>query len=210
MKNYRTIKENGSVELIIKKSRFICSLKRTETEEDAHAFITSTKKNHLKSNHNCSAYIIGEDSLIQRVSDDGEPSGTAGLPILEVLKKNDLENVTAVVTRYFGGTKLGAGGLIRAYGKATSSAVKKVGIVEKQLHQFITVVVTYPMSGKIQNALHQSSYRLESVDYTDSVSFNCLINTGQIDSFCADIEEWTSAQSTLTYGHQAWIEVLVD
>lgn len=210
MKNYRTIKENGDYELVIKKSRFICSLKRTESEKDAQLFIESVKKEHPKANHNCSAYLIGENSRIQRASDDGEPSGTAGIPILEILTKNELENVTAVVTRYFGGIKLGAGGLIRAYGKATSEAVKKVGLVEKQLHQFLSVDVSYPMSGKLQNALHQSAYRLESIDYTEHVAFSCLVNIQQADHFYEDVTEWTNDQATITPGKQAWVEAAVD
>ncbi|MCC5896200.1 MAG: YigZ family protein [Alkalibacterium sp.] len=210
MKNHRTIKDNGSIEFVIKKSRFICSMKRTDTEEDAQQFIDSLKKEHMKANHNCSAYLIGENSRIQRASDDGEPSGTAGVPILEVLKKNELENVTAVVTRYFGGVKLGAGGLIRAYGKAASEAIKEIGIVEKRLHQFITVDVSYHMSGKLQNALHQSPYRLESVDYTDCVTFTCVIDLQAINTFCEEVIEWTSDQATISHGKQAWIEVTVD
>lgn len=210
MKNYRTIKENGTYELNIKKSRFICSLQRTDTEEDAQTLIDRIKKEHPKANHNCSAYLIGENSRIQRASDDGEPSGTAGVPILEVLKKNELENVTAVVTRYFGGIKLGAGGLIRAYGKSASSALKEIGIVEKKLHQFLSVVVSYHMSGKLQNDLHQSPYRLESVDYTDQVTFQCLIDSEEIDVFSREIVQWTSDQATIIHGKQAWIDTDVD
>jgi len=111
---YRTIRQDGETEIEIKKSRFICSLKRIQSEDEAKAFIQALKKEHWKANHHCSAYVLGENHEIQRSSDDGEPSGTAGVPILEVLKKNDLINMVAVVTRYFGGTKLGAGGLIRA------------------------------------------------------------------------------------------------
>lgn len=124
IERYRTIKENGQSEIEIKKSRFICSLKRIESEEEAKNFIQEIKKEHWKANHNCSAFVIGEKNEIQRSSDDGEPSGTAGVPMLEVLKKNQLINVAAVVTRYFGGTKLGTGGLIRAYTHAVSSIVR--------------------------------------------------------------------------------------
>ena len=113
--SYQTIKEDGQSEIEIKKSRFICSLKRVTSEEEAKDFIQAIKKEHWKANHHCSAFVIGEKNEIQRSSDDGEPSGTAGIPMLEVLKKNELINVIAVVTRYFGGTKLGTGGLIRAY-----------------------------------------------------------------------------------------------
>jgi len=125
---YLTIKEDGQSEIEIKKSRFICSLKRIKTEEEAKDFIQALKKEHWKANHNCSAFVLGEKNDIQRSSDDGEPSGTAGVPMLEVLKKNELINVVAVVTRYFGGTKLGAGGLIRAYSSAVSHALNEIGM----------------------------------------------------------------------------------
>lgn len=210
MKNYRTIKEDGSFEITIKKSRFLCTLKRTETEEEAQVFIEALKKEHWKANHNCHAYMIGENDEIQRASDDGEPSGTAGLPMLEVLKKKELKNVTAIVTRYFGGVKLGAGGLIRAYGNTTKEAVDHVGVVERQLQQFISLEVSYPSSGKVQNLLHQENYRIEDIIYTDTVTFKCLIPVEQIEQFYADTTEWTSAQSTYEEGSKAWIEVDVE
>ena len=152
IERYRTIKENGQSEIEIKKSRFICSLKRIESEEEAKNFIQEIKKEHWKAHHNCSAFVIGEKNEIQRSSDDGEPSGTAGVPMLEVLKKNQLINVAAVVTRYFGGTKLGTGGLIRAYTHAVSQALSDIGIVEGTLQQEISVMITYPQLGKLQNS----------------------------------------------------------
>lgn len=210
MKNYRTIKEYGSHELIIKKSRFICTLRRTESEDEAQAFIEEMKKEHWKANHNCSAYLIGENNHIQRASDDGEPSGTAGVPMLEVLKKRQLQNVTAVVTRYFGGTKLGAGGLIRAYGQVTSEALNHIGIVEKQLQQFVAVTVSYPVSGKLQNRLEESAYTIHSTDYTAEVTFHCLIPADKTDIFKKEIIEWTSAHAAFQVGAKAWIEVPVE
>ena len=154
MKNsYRTIREDGQSEQEIKKSRFICSLKRVTSEEEAKAFILALKKEHWKANHNCSAFVIGENNEIQRSSDDGEPSGTAGVPMLDVLKKNELINVVAVVTRYFGGTKLGAGGLIRAYASTVAAALKEIGIVEGTLNQTLYLTIDYPQLGKLQNHL---------------------------------------------------------
>ncbi|WP_161878357.1 YigZ family protein [Alkalibacterium sp. MB6] len=207
MKNYRTIKQDGQLEINIKKSRFICYLKRTETEEQAQLFIDSLKKEHWKANHNCSAYVIGENNEIQRMSDDGEPSGTAGLPMLDVLKKKDLRNVTAVVTRYFGGVKLGASGLIRAYGNTTKEAIDSVEVVERQLQQYIDLNVSYPMSGKIQNQLYQTSYRLEDTLYTDTVTFKCLVPVEHVPLFYEETTEWTSGQGKYSKGPQAWIEV---
>ncbi|MFC6464343.1 YigZ family protein [Marinilactibacillus sp. GCM10026970] len=210
MENFRTIKESGSYEIDIKKSRFICHLKRTETEEDANAFIEAIKKEHWKANHNCSAYIMGERYDIQRAHDDGEPSGTAGVPMLEILKKRQLNNVTAVVTRYFGGTKLGAGGLIRAYGGVVNEALSSIGIVERLLHQYMTVTVSYPQSGRLENQLRQSDYRLQDIHYTDTVSFECVIALEKMDAFVLDIKEWTSDQGKIVYGQKAWIEVPIE
>ena len=112
---YVTFKENGTVQEEIKKSKFICHVKRVSSEEEARDFINAIKKEHYKATHNCSAFIIGEQSDIKRTSDDGEPSGTAGVPMLGVLENHRITNSCVVVTRYFGGIKLGAGGLIRAY-----------------------------------------------------------------------------------------------
>ena len=146
LQKYRTIKEDNQHKVEIKKSRFICFLKRIETEEEAKAFIQQIKKEHWKANHNCSAFVLGDHHEIQRSSDDGEPSGTAGVPMLEVLKKNDLINVCAVVTRYFGGTKLGAGGLIRAYSGSVAQAIVHTGIVEGRLQQEVFVQLDYSNS----------------------------------------------------------------
>ncbi|MGL5207238.1 MAG: YigZ family protein, partial [Acidaminococcaceae bacterium] len=115
-------------EIVIDKSRFICTLKKVATEEEAQEFIKEIKKKYWDATHNCSAYIVGETGMAQRSSDDGEPSGTAGLPMLEVLRKNHLHNVAAVVTRYFGGIKLGAGGLVRAYTNSVATAIEGAGI----------------------------------------------------------------------------------
>src|SRR5690625_2171584 len=134
---------------MIQKSRFIGHIKRTETEEEAQEFIRQIKKEHSQATHNCSAYLIGEYDQIQKANDDGEPSGTAGIPMLEVLKKNELKDTTVVVTRYYGGIKLGAGGLIRAYSKSTSTALQENGIVERQLMKHIAVTVDYHLLGKI-------------------------------------------------------------
>ncbi|MFO8068944.1 MAG: YigZ family protein [Alkalibacterium sp.] len=209
MKNYRTIREHGSHEINIKKSRFICTLKRTESEEEAVSFIEQIKKEHFKASHNCYAYLIGESNHIQRASDDGEPSGTAGVPILEVLKKRNVKNITAVVTRYFGGTKLGTGGLIRAYGQVTNETLNHIGIVEKQLQQFVSVTVSYPVSAKLQNLLASSAYTVHSTDYTADVTFNCLIPIEKAELFIKETTDWTSGNATFETGAKAWIEVPV-
>lgn len=207
MDNFRTVKAQGSHEIIINKSRFICSLSRTDTEAEAQQFIDNIKAMHYKANHNCSAYLIGNTSSIQRMSDDGEPSGTAGVPMLEVLKKQELKNTTAVVTRYFGGIKLGTGGLIRAYGSAVSEALNAIGLIEKQRHQLVSIGISYHLSGKLQNTLEQSPYLIQSIDYTDTVSFNCIVREEEVEQFELNITNWTSAQAVLTYKEKVWMEM---
>lgn len=206
LNRYRTIKENGIHEIVIRKSRFICHLKRTESEEDALAFIDAIKKEHWKATHNCSAYLIGERNEIQRAHDDGEPSGTAGVPMLEVLKKNELKDVTAVVTRYFGGIKLGAGGLIRAYSGSVSEALKEIGIVERRLQQEIRLTVAYPLSGKLENSLRESEYTLKDTEYTDKVTFVCLVDEEDINRFKDETTDWLSAQGEYALGEKRYTE----
>src|SRR5690625_261788 len=158
---YFTVKKEGSDEIIIQRSRFIGYVRRAETEEAAQAFIQEIKKKHHDATHNCSAYLIGEHDQIQKANDDGEPSGTAGVPMLEVLKKQGLKDTAIVVTRYFGGIKLGAGGLIRAYGNTTSQAIQTTGIVKRQLMQGFSITVDYTLLGKLENSLRNSSYVLK-------------------------------------------------
>jgi|SRR5690625_74239 len=204
--DYRTIAKNGAAEEEIRKSRFICHLKRTNTEEEAIDFIDQIKKEHAKATHNCSAYLIGETNEIQRAHDDGEPSGTAGVPMLEVLKKNDLKNVTAVVTRYFGGVKLGAGGLIRAYGGAVSNALRELGVVERKQMQEIHLSVAYTLSGKVENELRNSSYLLEDTLYTDAVTYVVLVNPDEVSSFKEYFVNLTSDQATFEETEMKFIE----
>src|SRR5690625_1377948 len=158
LKQYYTVKEAGTHEIIIQKSRFIGYASRVNTEEEAQLFIQKIKKKHYNATHNCSAYIIGDNDQIQKANDDGEPGGTAGIPMLEVLKKLSLKNTAVVVTRYFGGIKLGAGGLIRAYSSTTSETIKHIGIVKGELMQGTTLTIAYPLLGKVENSLRHSSY----------------------------------------------------
>ncbi|MGG3841862.1 YigZ family protein, partial [Anoxybacillus kestanbolensis] len=160
---YYTVKGYGEAEIIIEKSRFICYVERATTEEEAVRFIHQIKKKHWDATHNCSAYIIGEHDHIQKANDDGEPSGTAGVPMLEVLKKKKLKDTVVVVTRYFGGIKLGAGGLVRAYGKAVTEGLKASGIVERKLMRIMHTTIDYTWLGKVENELRSSIYTPESV-----------------------------------------------
>lgn len=209
LQTYRTIKEDDQHEIEIKKSRFICFLKRIESEEEAKNFIQQIKKEHWKANHNCSAFVLGERSEIQRSSDDGEPSGTAGVPMLEVLKKNDLINVCAVVTRYFGGTKLGAGGLIRAYSGAVAQAIQAVGVVEGRLQQEILVQLDYPNWGKLENFLTAGQIAVKETHFTDQVIVTCMIDEDKTDLFEAQVTDLLSGQARFTTGEVTYHEQII-
>ena len=167
---YKTIHEYGEDEIIINKSRFIGYSKPVDTEELAIEFIEEIKEKHKDATHNVFAYVIGESSNIQRYSDDGEPSGTAGVPILEVLKKEDLRNTVVVVTRYFGGIKLGAGGLIRSYIKGAKAGLDASKIIKKVLHIKIKFRIEYTLYGKVENELLANEYTVEDVIYDEAVN----------------------------------------
>ena len=165
MKLY-TIVRDFQQEIVIEKSRCTCTLKKVATEEEAQDFIKETKKKYWDATHNCSAYIVGESGAAQRSNDDGEPSGTAGLPMLEVLRKNNLHNVAAVVTRYFGGIKLGAGGLVRAYTNSVAAAIEEAGIAEKVLFGYFYFIQDINSAGKVLNILYQQNlFTVSSIEY---------------------------------------------
>ena len=144
---YRTVQGYGQAEVEINKSRFIAYVNRAESEEEAIAFLERIRKQHWDATHNCAAYIVGENEEHQKANDDGEPSGTAGRPILEVIKRSALTDTIIIVTRYFGGIKLGTGGLIRAYGKSAVVGLEAAGIVERQLHTRMTATIDYSLLG---------------------------------------------------------------
>ncbi|MDC3416117.1 YigZ family protein [Aquibacillus salsiterrae] len=208
LNKYFTVKPEGSDEIIIQKSRFIGYVKRVETEEEAQQFIQAIKKKHSDANHNCSAYLIGEHDQIQKANDDGEPSGTAGVPMLEVLKKRGLKDTAVVVTRYFGGIKLGAGGLIRAYASTTSQALNTTGIVKRQLMQTMLVAADYSLLGKLENELrNHTAYILEKIDYTDQVIIHVAVWSGEEQAFTDWIIDLTSDQVNLSNGERKYLEI---
>ncbi|WP_411953917.1 YigZ family protein [Alkalibacillus sp. S2W] len=206
LENYLTVKQQGEHENIIQKSRFIGHIKRTETEDEAQAFINQIKKEHASATHNCSAYMIGEQNLIQKAQDDGEPSGTAGVPMLEVLKQMDMKDTTVVVTRYFGGIKLGAGGLIRAYSNATSEAIRAVGAVRRSLMQNVIIQAGYGMLGKLENELRAHDYLIETIDYAEAVTFHVLVPISDAEDFKGWMINLTSDQVTIKDGETQYVE----
>jgi uncharacterized YigZ family protein len=204
--SYYTVKNEGENEIVIQKSRFIAHVKRTPTEEEAQAFIQSIKKRHASATHNCSAYLIGEQDLVQKANDDGEPSGTAGVPMLEVLKKRKLKDTTVVVTRYFGGIKLGAGGLIRAYGQSVSEGLNATGIVERKLMTKITTQIDYTLLGKVENEIRTSNYLLDEIAYLENVQVRTLVESGMEESFTEWMTNIANGQATITMGEQLYKE----
>ncbi|AEV94817.1 YigZ family protein [Pediococcus claussenii] len=182
-KNSITVIKNVQIEQTIKKSRFICRLIPVETETAAKKLLEEITKKESKANHNCYAYILGNDSNIQRASDDGEPSGTAGVPMLEVLKKEELTNVLAIVTRYFGGIKLGAGGLIRAYGSSVSLAVSDASLARLVLQQIMLVTIDYKNIDTLNYFLQQQNLTTLNSQYSTQVTLSVPILKDNILNF---------------------------
>lgn len=188
----RTIRAaSAEHEIEIRKSRFRCALRRVSSEEEARAFVAARKKEHWSASHNCSAWVLGDHGEVQRSSDDGEPAGTAGVPMLEVLKRRELTGVAAVVTRWFGGTKLGAGGLIRAYGAAVSAALDAVGEAELRGVAVFAVRVGHAAAGRLENELRGSRYTLLDVGYGAGVVFEVGVAEGREGEFAAWLAEAT-------------------
>lgn len=207
--NYKTVKGFGESELIIQKSRFITYVNRVETEQEAQSFIDDIKNQHKSANHNCSAYLIGEHDNIQKANDDGEPSGTAGFPMLEVLKKQGLKDTVVVVTRYFGGIKLGGGGLIRAYGKATTEGIFSAQIVERKLHYIMKVSIDYTWLGKVENEIRNSEYPLDRIEYADLVELYIFVPTDKEEIFSGWITDITNGQAVFEHVGEKFLEFVI-
>ena len=173
---YRTIRQDGQAQEEIKKSRFICHAKRVYSEEEARDFIAAIKKEHYKATHNCSAFIVGEKSEIKRTSDDGEPSGTAGVPMLGVMENHQVTNVCFVVTRYFGGIKLGAGGLIRAYAGSVALAIKEIGLIEIKEQAGLRLKMSYSQYQNFDNFLKAEDLIEFDTEFTDLVATTIYID----------------------------------
>lgn len=200
LEQYKTVRQFGSKEIIIKKSRFIGYSKPVAAEEEAIAFIEEMKKQHWNATHNCSAYVIGERDEMQKASDDGEPSGTAGRPILEVIKNRGLKHTVIVVTRYFGGILLGAGGLIRAYTEGAAAAIAAADAIVKVLHQEVFVEIDYTWLGKLENELRNKGTRMGKTQFTDKVTLTCLPVVSETDRFMAWITDITLGQAVIQKG----------
>lgn len=207
---FRTIKEDGQVQEEIKKSRFICHAKRVYSQDEARDFITAIKKEHYKATHNCSAFILGERSEIKRTSDDGEPSGTAGVPMLGVLENHNLTNVCVVVTRYFGGIKLGAGGLIRAYAGSVALAVKEIGIIEIKEQAGIAIQMSYAQYQEYSNFLKEHNLMELETNFTDQIDTIIYVDKEEKENIKSALVEFFNGKVTLTDQGLREVEVPVN
>ncbi|HZK26426.1 MAG TPA: YigZ family protein [Thermoclostridium sp.] len=199
-----TVLDIGTGEYEEKRSRFLSWIFQVNNEEQAQAHLAELKKKHYDARHHCSAYIIDQDNGIQRFSDDGEPSGTAGLPILEVIKKRQLANVLIVVVRYFGGVLLGAPGLVRAYGKAASAAVENTQIVTRELCYKTNVISDYPMYGKIRNFIDTNDFPIADIHFTDVVESELYIENDRMEFFKNQITEITGGQAQINHNQKIY------
>ena len=181
--SYRVLLSGGEGEIVEKKSRFIATIRKCETEEEAVAFIEEMKKKYWDARHNCSAFVIGSRGELTRCSDDGEPSQTAGKPMMDVLTGAGLTNVAVVVTRYFGGTLLGTGGLVRAYSAATKEGLANSTIITKYWGTKLLVNTDYNDIGKLQYLFGQREIPIMHAQYTEKVSFVVLIPVSRVPIF---------------------------
>src|SRR5690554_2435048 len=204
---YSTIARRGADEFIVNKSRFIGYAAPVTTEDQALEFIQEIKTKHKDATHNVSAYVLGLDSNIQRFNDDGEPSGTAGIPALEVLKKEDLRNTVVVITRYFGGIKLGGGGLIRAYTKGAKIAIEASVMVTMEKFSLLRMAISYTAYGKVENYFMENGYVPEKVDYLQDVNIEMYVKNEHLDRFLGDMLDMTSGDLDHTIVEEKYLPV---
>ncbi|MFB4310231.1 IMPACT family protein [Actinomadura sp. GTD37] len=205
----RMIRQGGTRELEIRRSRFVCTLARAAGEAEAVAFIAAHRRAHRDATHNCTAYVVGEHGEIAKSSDDGEPAGTAGVPMLEVLVRRGLTGTAAVVTRHFGGVKLGAGGLARAYAQAVAGAVDAVGVVELRPVVTVTARLDHALAGRFLGDLHAAGRRPGDVRYGAAVEADVTVPAADLEAFEAWAAEVTAGRASLRRGAAGHVEVPV-
>lgn len=207
IEEYRTVLEKGESEIVEKKSRFLAAAAHIDTEEEALAFIEEIRKKHYNATHNCYAYVLGENFELQRFSDDGEPGGTAGKPILDVLTGEKIHDTVIVVTRYFGGTLLGTGGLVRAYSGAAKEGLLASTIITRKHAVKLKIGTEYTGLGKIQYILGQNKIHILDTRYTERVSILCLVSTGERSRLEKELTEGTNGQAQLEWKEECFFAV---
>ncbi|MFF5452504.1 YigZ family protein [Streptomyces sp. NPDC012950] len=204
---YRTPAREGVHETEINRSRFLCALAPVADEHEAQEFVARIRREHPTATHNCFAYVIGADASVQKASDDGEPGGTAGVPMLQMLLRREMRYVVAVVTRYYGGVKLGAGGLIRAYGGVVGEALGALGTVTRQRFRLVTVTVDHQRAGKLENDLRATGRAVRDVRYADAVTIEIGLPDADVTAFRAWLADATAGTATCELGGEAYGEV---
>ncbi|MGW7093902.1 YigZ family protein [Streptomyces sp. NPDC054874] len=204
---YRTVARAGVHESEINRSRFLCSLAPAATEQEAQEFVARVRKEHPTASHNCFAYVIGADASVQKASDDGEPGGTAGVPMLQMLMRREVRYAVAVVTRYYGGVKLGAGGLIRAYGGVVGEALDALGTMTRQRFRLATIRVDHQRAGKLENDLRATGRDVREVRYAEAVTIDIGLPDGDVEAFTAWLADATAGTAVLELGGEAYGDV---
>ncbi|MCS0635643.1 YigZ family protein [Streptomyces sp. LP05-1] len=201
---YRTVARAGTHETEISRSRFICALAPAATEAEAQEFVARVRREHPTATHNCYAYVIGADAGVQKASDDGEPGGTAGVPMLQMLLRRDVRYTAAVVTRYYGGVKLGAGGLIRAYGGAVGEALDTLGTRTRRRFRLVTVTVDHQRAGKLENDLRAGGRAVRDVRYAEAVTLELGLPDAEVAEFRSWLADATAGSARLELGGEAY------
>ncbi|GAA0543684.1 YigZ family protein [Streptomyces antimycoticus] len=201
---YRTVAREGVHEIEINRSRFLCTLAPAATEQEAQDVIQRVRKEHPTATHNCFAYVIGADGGVRKASDDGEPGGTAGVPMLQMLLRREVRYAVAVVTRYYGGVKLGAGGLIRAYGGAVGEALDRLGTVTRQRFRLVTVTVDHQRAGKLENDLRATGRAVREVRYAEAVTIELGLPEADVDAFRDWLADATAGTAAVEVGGEAY------
>ncbi|MGY4904585.1 YigZ family protein [Streptomyces sp. 900116325] len=201
---YRTVARAGVHETEINRSRFICALAPAATEQEAQDFVARIRRQHPTATHNCFAYVIGADASVQKASDDGEPGGTAGVPMLQMLMRREMRYVAAVVTRYYGGVKLGAGGLIRAYGGVVGEALDELGTITRQRFRLATITVGHQRAGRLENDLRATGLAVREVRYAEAVIIEIGLPDSDVESFRSWLADATAGEALLELGGEAY------
>lgn len=204
---YRTVAREGSHETEVNRSRFLCTLAPAATEQDAQDVIARIRRTRPDANHHCFAYVIGADAAVQKAGDDGEPGGTAGVPMLQMLLRRDMRYVVAVVTRYFGGVKLGAGGLIRAYGGAVGEALDTLGTRVRRRHRLATITVGHERAGRLQNDLRTAGREVRDVRYGEAVTLTVALPDAEVPAFRTWLADATAGSARFEPGEEAYGDV---
>ncbi|MEU3223039.1 YigZ family protein [Streptomyces sp. NPDC006976] len=201
---YRTVARAGVHESEINRSRFLCALAPAATEEEAQEFVARVRREHPTATHNCYAYVIGADASVQKASDDGEPGGTAGVPMLQMLTRREVCYVVAVVTRYYGGVKLGAGGLIRAYGGVVGEALDALGTRTRRRYRLATVTVGHQRAGRLENELRATGRTVREVRYGAEVTIGIGLPEAEVEDFRRWLADATAGEARVELGGEAY------